>query len=116
MSFSDGSIQAGARTLQIPPSTGATYVAESFNVRRPSNNIDQNDENNEPRKAKYTDGWVEGDAVLQLDTDAPAKGETFTTTVDSTIGAETFYITSVGQQESQGDYKKLPITFRKKVN
>lgn len=122
--YNDGTLQTGSRVLTI----GSTdYIADNFSVNRPTKTIEQNDESDKPRKQKTYTTWVTGTATLQLDDKPPAFGDTFT--VDDmlyeyntatppvlTAVTETFYITDVGQTESQGAEKKVNISFRKKYN
>lgn len=114
----DGSVQYGSRTLQIPVTTGTTFVADSCEVNRPTNVIEQTDEIGEPSGQVIVDGFVTGSAQLQMQAsvDAPVLGEEFAVTWDATIGSETFIVSSVSQPETKDGEKKCNIEFRKKYN
>jgi len=114
----DGSVQYGSRTVQIPASTGDTFVADNIECNRPTNTIEQTDEIGEPSGQVLVAGFVTGSAQLQMiaSTDAPVLGEEFAVTFDATIGSETFIVSSVSQPETKDGEKKCNIEFRKKIN
>ena len=111
----DGSVQYGSRVITTV--TGMeTFVARNVEVTRPSTTIEVMDEAGEPDSQVTIPGFVTGTATLQLDRDPPALGDTFTSTFDSGIGSETFYVAEYGQTEEQQGQKLVNITFRKKYN
>lgn len=114
----DGSVQYGSRTVQIPSSTGDTFVFDNIEVNRPTNVIEQTDQLGEPSGQVLVDGFVTGSGTLQMiaGTDAPVLGEVFAVTFDTTIGSEDFYVSSVSQPETKDGEKKANIEFRKKYN
>lgn len=112
----DGTVPYGSVVLTI---NAVTYVAESFNVTRPTTKIERLNELNEPNGKVTIANFVTGTAVLQLATTStviPAAGQEFSLTLDSAIGSETFYVTDREQPLSQGEAKKCSITFDKKYN
>ena len=119
--MNDGSVQYGSRVL----STGAAgstvnYVAENLTINRPSKTIERTNEVDNPNGQVTYPTFVTGSATLQLadaTTPEPQIGTTFNPiTLDTAIGAETFYISEVGRVEAQGAEKKLNVTLRKKIN
>lgn len=114
----DGTVQYGSRTLQIPASTGDTFVADNIEISRPSKVIEQTDQLDEPSGQVIVDDFVTGTAQLQYiaSTAPPQKGEEFTDTFDSDIGSETFIVQERTDTEDKGSEKKCNITFRKKYN
>lgn len=112
--INDGTVQYGSRVLTI---NSVTYIAEQIEVRRPTIIIERRSELNAPNGQVQTDDFVTGTATLQLASGAtiiPDNGDTFSTTFDAS--SETFFLSEVGQAESQGDAKKVSISFRKKYN
>jgi hypothetical protein len=114
----DGAVQYGSRVITIPVSTGTAFVFDNVETSRPTNAIEQTNELGEPSGQVLVDGFVTGSGVLQMQSgvDAPLLGEIFTETFDATIGAESFYVSSVGQPETKDGEKKCNIEFRKKIN
>lgn len=116
--YNDGTVKYGSRT--IASVTGMkTYVCRSITVRRPEERIEDVDEIGEPQGSVGVPGFVSGSAVLQLSNasaDPPDAGDTFTTTFDSGIGAETFYFGSVEATEEQKAQKLCTVEFHKKYN
>jgi hypothetical protein len=114
----DGSVQYGSRVIKIPVTTGTDFVFDNCEVVRPTNVIEQTDENGEPSGQVIVDAFVTASGVCQMQasTDAPVLGEECSITWDATIGAETFIVTSVSQPESKDGEKKCNVEFRKKYN
>lgn len=114
--WNDGSIPFGSVTLTI---NSVAYIAESYTPTRPTAVIERRNAVNEPSGSVGVADFVTGSAVLQkaaTSTAMPTPGMTFQHTEDSTVGAETFYITEVSQAKSQGEATKFNISFRKKYN
>lgn len=114
--INDGTVQYGSRVLTI---NSVSYIAEQIEVRRPTVIIERRSELNAPNGQVQTDDFVTGTATLQLASGSiviPENGLTFSTTFVTAIGAETFFLSEIGQPESQGDAKKVTISFRKKYN
>lgn len=116
--INDGSVQYGSRVLTIPVTTGTAFVFDNVEIQRGTNVIEQTDELGEPSGQVLVDAFVTGSGVCQMQasTDAPILGEIFTETFDSTIGAESFYVSSVSTPETKDGEKKCNIEFRKKYN
>jgi hypothetical protein len=119
--YNDGAVPYGSRILSIiNTTTGATavvFVAENVSIQRPTNIIERKDENDEPSGQVLVKNFNTGSATLQLATSTtvpPDEGATFSITLDSVRGSETFVVSEVGQVESQGEAKKVNISFRKK--
>lgn len=114
----DGSVQYGSRTVQIPVTTGDTFVADNIEVTRATKIIEQTDEIDEPSGQVVVADFVTGNMTIQAlaSTAPPQLGETFSDTFDSDVGAETFYVTEVSQVEDKGSEKKYNVQFRKKYN
>src|SRR6056300_1323111 len=112
----DGSVQYGSRTIQIPASTGDTFVADNVEVTRGTNVIEQTDQLGEPSGQVIVDAFVTGTAQIQMiaSTDPPLLGEEFAETFVTSIGSETFIVSEVGQPETKDGEKKVNISFRKK--
>ena len=116
--INDGSLPFGSRTLQIPASTGDTFVAERFDVTVPGNFQGQYDENGAPSGGVDTEEFEEGSATLQIPTGSPTlpvRGNEFATP-DAAGSSTTYYVTSVGIPEENQGIKKCEISFRKKYN
>lgn len=111
----DGAIPYGSRDLSI---NSKTYVADNIEVTRPTKVIERTNSTDEPSGQVIYANFVTGTATLQLagNTDKPQLGNTFTETFDSTIGAETFYISETGLPEAKGEDRKVSVQFRKKYN
>lgn len=114
----DGSVQYGSRTIQIPVTTGDTFVADNVEITRETKVIEQTDQLDEPSGQVLVASFVTGSAQLQMiaSTAPPQLGEEFTDTFDSDVGSETFIVSSVGQPETKDGEKKVNIQFRKKYN
>lgn len=113
--YLDGSVAYGARTLVIPTTTGDTFVADSFEVTRPTNVIERTTELGAPSGFVVVAGFVTGTATLQLPTTTPATappalGEVFE------VDAEEFVVTEVSQPETKDGLKTCNIAFRKTYN
>lgn len=89
------------------------YIAEDFNVTRPSIAIERNNEVAEQHGLVLIPTARTGDATLQMPTSsvAPAVGSTFSVTVSGSA-AEIFTITEVGQSYNQNADTKLRVSFR----
>lgn len=114
--YNDGTIQYATRVLTI---NSVAYVADSVSVNRPTKAIDRTNQLGEPSGSVGVADFVTGTATVQLaadDTVEPENGQTFASTFDATIGAETFYVTNVGRAESKDSEKKVTISFKKKYN
>ena len=111
--YNDGTIPFGSQTLNI---NAIVYVAESFEVNEPSATIERMDETGDPSGWVAVPGFVTGTALIQLDNAevAPLIGDTF---VGVVRGANSnFAVTEVGIPESQGEAKKVNISFRLRYN
>ena len=115
-SINDGSIPYGSPTLSI---NSVSYITESFEVNRPTQQIQRRNADNEPSGSVVIADFITGTATLQKITSStalPLPGLTFAYTDDSGVGAETYFITEVSQPRSQGDAVKFNISFQKKYN
>ena len=92
-----------------------TFIAETIEVSRPMKKIRRYDQIGEAAGSVYLNDFIEGTATLQVENDPPLKGESFTTTLDAGIGAETFYVTSVTNALSADDIQKCNISFDLKL-
>jgi hypothetical protein len=117
---SDGTTPSGSRVLTIPTTTGASYIADNFNVEEPTQFLDNRDEKNEPNGGVLLEDFVTGSATLQLassTTALPKNGDEFAEKIDpNDATATTFYLTHVGKPESRDSLQKVQIQFRKKYN
>jgi hypothetical protein len=114
--WNDANIPYGAPTLSI---NSVSYITESFEVNRPTQQIQRRNGDNEPSGSVGIADFVTGTATLQKITSGtaiPLIGLTFAYTDDSGVGAETYFITEVSQPRSQGDATKFNISFQKKYN
>lgn len=114
--INDGTVQQGSRVLSID---SVSYIAENIEVTRPTQIVERRSELGAPNGQAQIDDFVTGTATLQLATGAtviPENGDTFATTFVTAIGSETFFLSEVGQPETQGEAKKVNISFRKKYN
>lgn len=122
--FNDGAIPYGSRILSITNALMGTpaavdFIAESITLTRPTTIIERKGAVDEPTGQVGVAGFVTGSATLQLPVTAsipPNLGATFPTTWDSVTGVENFIVSEVGQVETQGDAKKVNVSFRKKYN
>lgn len=117
--YNDNAIPYGSRALHIFRLSvdNGSYVFENISVNRPTNVIKRHNEVNEPNGSVGQNGFVEGTATVQLAIAAtvlPLPGDTFTVTLDATVGSEVFIIHAVGQPEAQADYFKASLSFIKK--
>lgn len=111
--YNDGTLPYGSQTLNI---NAVVYVAESFEVNESSSTIERMDETGDPSGQVTVPGFTTGSALIQLDNAevAPLIGDTFIGTVR---GANAnFYVSEVGIPESQGEAKKVNISFRLRYN
>lgn len=112
----DGSVQANTRVLTI---NSVAYIAESWSVDREAKVLTRTNELDEVNGHYAYAGDITGSAVLQLASAAtviPRQGYEFTVTTVTGIGAETFFLTRIGQAEAQGEIKKVTVDFIKKAN
>lgn len=115
--YNDGTLPFGSQTLQIPGTTGDTFVAESITFDEPEQWFPQYDEVGAPSGGVSTDDHRTGTATLQIPTGTPAlpdRGDQFGLTIDgSTIQC---WVSSVSIPEEHQGLKKVSITFREKLN
>jgi hypothetical protein len=112
----DGTVQYGSRVLTVDT---IAYVADNCSVTRPGKTIERTNELDEPTGQVSYAGFVTGSATLQLATGStviPELGDEFSTTWVTSLGAETFYLDSITQAETNSAEKKINVTFRKKYN
>jgi hypothetical protein len=127
--MNDGNVQRGSRVLTIGSAAGGTggttYVAENFNVDRPSKVIERTDEMDKPNGQDIYETFVTGSATLQLadgTTPEPRIGWQFAVTglikegTPEADAVETFAISQVGRAETNGGEKKISVQFRKLIN
>lgn len=120
--YNDGTVQYGSRVLTVLDAssvTYGTYVADNITINRPTKAVDRTNEIGEPSGSVGIADFVTGSATIQLassSTKEPIAGYTVTMTLDSTIGSETFFITSINRAESKDAEKKFNITLKKKYN
>lgn len=121
--YNDGSVPYGARTEVVKRgatysggTTVGTFIFESITLDRNDKAIKQYDELGAPLKSAGVFDFDEGTATVQVVTNGTLlqRGDLFQDTFDSVTGAETFVIFKVGEPETQNDYKKLTVSFRKK--
>lgn len=116
--YNDGSIPYGARleTFSRSGSGIGSYVLENVTIKRKSKLISRYDELGAPDGSVGVFDFDEGSAVAQLATSGSTplrRGDTFTDTFDAGTGAEKWFVTEVDQPESQNEYKKQSVNFRK---
>lgn len=115
--FNDGTVPFGSRVLTI---NSVTYVAENFEVKEPTFNVERRNEINQPNGQYIDADFITGSATLQLATSStaiPANGDTFATKPRAAdVSTTTFVLTEIGIPEEQGGIKKVPVQFRKKYN
>lgn len=126
----NGTVQHGSRVLTIGSASGGTggtaYVADNFNVTRPTKTIERTNELDAPSGQVTYETFVTGSATLQLAADttkAPLLGHEFTVTgllpdsgSPSAPTAEIFYLSEVGHVETNNGEKKVNVSFRKVVS
>lgn len=115
--YNDGTVQYGSRILTI---NAIAYVADNISVTRPTKAIDRTSEIGEPSGSVGVKDFETMSATVQIasgSTAEPLIGNTTSAiTFDATIGAETFFVTSVARAESKDAEKKFNLTFKKKYN
>ena len=126
--YNDGTVQYGARTWIIHESDGATprgtYECDNISVNRPTKSIDRTNQLGEPSGSVGVADFVTGSATIQLAASTSKEpqagdkiicdGETgFNVNIDTGIGDETFYVTSVARAESKDAERKITINFKK---
>lgn len=112
----DGAIAFGSRTVQIPTTTGSTFVAESVSFDQPTEVYEQRDEQGDPDGQVIYNGFITGSMTLLLgsaDT-LPAVGDEFSTNIGG--AAADCIVTSVGEAEGNADAKKVTVGIRKLLN
>jgi hypothetical protein len=112
--WNDSSIPYGSPTLSIG---GVSYISESFEVNRPTQQIQRRNGDNEPSGSVGIADFITGTATLQKissGTAIPLIGLTFAYTDGAS--SEAFVITEVSQPRSQGDATKFNISFQKLYN
>ncbi|SRR6266568_1671721 len=109
--MNDGSIPYGSRVLTI---NSVTYVADNLIITRPRKMIERTNHLDVPSGQVSVPGFVSGTATLQLSTDGavPLADDTFSDTFVTSIGAETFFLTDIGQPESKDAERKVDVSFR----
>lgn len=118
--YNDGNMPYGSRVLYLSSSAGigiGAYVAEAFEVSRPTITVKRSNELGEPSGCVYIQDWVTGTSTVQLPTTSsqiPAPGWNFSTLL--TGSAESFIIHQTGHPESNNSDKKVSISFTKKLN
>lgn len=129
--YNDGTVQYGAREWIVhymdgsTPTERDTYACDNININRPTKAIDRTNQLGEPSGSVGVADFVTGTATLQLDSGSAVKpqlgdriicdGETgFNANLDTAIGDETFFITSVTHAESKDAEIKINISFKKK--
>lgn len=114
--WNDSSIPYGSPTLSIG---GVSYISESFEVNRPTQQIQRRNGDNEPSGSVGIADFVTATGTLQkitAGTALPLIGLTFAYTDDAAVGSEVFFITEVSQPRSQGDAVKFNFSAQKKYN
>ena len=109
----DNTVQYGSRDIII---NGTTYIARDIEVTRGTKKITRQNELGEPDGAVYVADFVTGTATLQLasgSTVIPVLGNEFTETFVTSIGAEDFVLSNIGQAESSEEQKFVTINFDK---
>lgn len=115
----DGVMQYGSQTITI---NGVAYNLNNINIDRGvTDAVDQNTTGN-PQRARYTHGQSILTAELQLATGGtvrPPFGQTFTITVDSNYGAETYVLSKPTAYEADnqaGNIRVANITAARVMN
>jgi hypothetical protein len=119
--WNDGTIPYGTRTEVVNRggSPQGTYVFEQLQITRPTNVIRRKDQTGQPNGSVGQPDFVTGTATVQIPTSASngiLPGDTFTDTFDSSLSAETFILSEIGQPEEQTAYKKFTVQFIKRYN
>jgi hypothetical protein len=112
--YNDGTVAYGSRVITI---NSVAFVADNINVTRPTKAVDRTNELGEPSGSVGIADFVTMTAQLQLaDTLVePENGQTTAAlTFDTSIGAETFFVTSVGRAEVKDGETKVNVSFKKK--
>lgn len=129
--YNDGTVQYGSRSwiihymVDTTPTERDTYVCDNITINRPTKAIDRTNQLGDPSGSVGVADFVTGTATLQLDSSSAVKpqlgdriicdGETgFNANLDSGVGDETFFVTSVTQAESKDSEIKINISFKKK--
>lgn len=120
--YNDGSAPFGSQVVAIgaPP---VNYVAEKITYSEPSTVVEQRDEDGDPSRQVFVNGFGSGSAELQFATTStaiPSVGATFTLTrqgatlgVAPTLGC---VVSEVGEAYGQLEIKKATINFRRRYN
>jgi hypothetical protein len=114
----DGAMSYGSQTVTI---NAVNYILNNVKVARQVK--EANDENavGAPSRNRYTKGVDELTAELQLETGStayPQFGQTFTLTLDSNYGSETWIVMPVDaeQSNSSGEIRVAPLRAKKATN
>lgn len=106
---------ANSRVLTIG---GDPYVAEDITWDEPGKVTERFDQNANPSGQFLTRNFTSGSATLQLADDEaapPALGATFSEDLLLAGSAQTWFISNRGAQFRQGEFVKVPVSFRKRV-
>ena len=115
--YMDG-IAAGSFGSRVLVIGGVTYVAESFSYEEGSTTIETRSEVGVPNGVVDVVTNPTGSATLQYPAAGPtsaepARFEVFAANIKGT--STSMVLLTVGMPETQGDVKKVSITFRKKL-
>ena len=113
------SASPGSTAMASYASTRGVYILEACTITRPGKLIRQRDEIGGPRAQALVRDFVDGTATLQINDSAsgnPQIGDVFSLTFEAEIGAEYFFIGSLGAEYKQEDYYKRAVTLHKAVN
>ena len=125
MNINDGTIPAQSRAIALKRTSNGTsftavgtYVAESFEVTKPTQLAKRYDQANAPKGSVMTEDFMTGTATLQIATESPTTvpkvGDHFAETVFGT--STQFRLTEVGRVESIGALKTVRVTFKQRIN
>lgn len=111
--ITDTSRPFGSEVVTI---NSVTYKADDFELTTPTEGVDSLDEFGEVNGATYIPKKITGTATLQLATSGTALPTIGGVTGTFTRSAISYLITEVGLPETNGDYRKVRISFAKKYN
>lgn len=111
----DGTIPYGCRTETIG---GTSYVCEDLEITRPVSTILRMNQAGEPTGSVGVAKHVTGTGTAQIATAGtmPVPGQSFSDTFITTVGAETFKVTTVSQPEGSETDRKVRFEFIKMYN
>jgi hypothetical protein len=114
-SHNDGTIPYGSRTETIG---GTAYVLDDIEITRPVAAILRMNQLGEPSGSVGVAKHVTGSATAQIATAGtlPVAGQSFSDTFVTSVGSETFKVTTVSQPEGSETDKKARIEFIKMYN